>query len=93
MKFTVQQMKFELMKSDDYYLQDFKVKKDDRVFQFWKKNALSVELFSEKFFVQKMNYIHDNPVKAGKCIFPEDYKYSSASYYNCGDDYFGIMTG
>ena len=93
MKFTAQQMKFELMKSDDYYLQDFKVKKDDRVFQFWKRNALSVELFSENFFVQKMNYIHDNPVKAGICIFPEDYKYSSASYYNCGDDYFGIMTG
>jgi hypothetical protein len=50
-------------------------------------------LFSEKFFVQKMNYIHDNPEKAGICKFPEDYKYSSTSYYNCGDDYFGIMTG
>ena len=93
MKFTAQQMKFELMKSEDYYLQDFKVKKDDRVFQFWKRNALSVELFSKKFFVQKMNYIHNNPVKAGLCIFPEDYKYSSASYYNGGIDYFGIMTG
>ncbi len=93
MKFTAQQMKFELMESDDYYLQDFKVKKEDRVFQFWKRNALSVELFSKKFFVQKMNYIHNNPVKAGLCIFPEDYKYSSASYYNGGIDYFGIMTG
>ena len=93
MKFTAQQMKFELMKSEDYYLQDFKVKKDDRVFQIWKRNALSVELFSKKFFVQKLNYIHDNPVKAGLCIFPEDYKYSSASYYNGGGDYFGIMKG
>ena len=70
-----------------------KYKKMIVYYSFGKGNALSIELFSEKFFVQKINYIHDNPVKAVLCIFPEDYKYSSASYYNGGVDYFGIMKG
>lgn len=32
---------------------------------------------------QKLNYIHNNPVKAGIVEKPEDYLYSSASAY-CG---------
>jgi hypothetical protein len=30
---------------------------------------------------QKLDYSHNNPVKAGLCQLPEEYKYSSASYY------------
>ncbi len=30
---------------------------------------------------QKPDYIHNNPVKAGLCRLPEDYKYSSARFY------------
>jgi hypothetical protein len=31
--------------------------------------------------VGKLEYIHYNPVKAGLCNLPEEYKYSSAQYY------------
>jgi putative transposase len=34
---------------------------------------------------QKLEYIHENPVKAGLCSVPEDYKYSSASFYETGE--------
>ncbi len=30
---------------------------------------------------QKMDYIHKNPVRAGLCKVPEEYKYSSAEHY------------
>jgi len=30
---------------------------------------------------QKLDYIHSNPVAAGLCLYPEDYRYSSASFY------------
>ncbi len=30
---------------------------------------------------QKMDYIHNNPVRAGLCKVPEEYKYSSAEHY------------
>jgi hypothetical protein len=33
------------------------------------------------FFNQKLNYIHQNPVKAGIVLRSEDFLYSSASNY------------
>jgi len=30
---------------------------------------------------QKLDYIHNNPVKVGLCALEEEYKYSSAGYY------------
>ena len=42
--------------------------------------------------MQKLEYIHENPVKAGMCQYAEDYKYSSASFHNGGIDYFEILS-
>ena len=91
MKYTAQQMKFELIKTNKSFLEEFRVDKKDRTYQFWKRDALSVELFTNKVFMQKLEYIHKNPVKAGLCYYPEDYKYSSASYYYQGIDRFGLL--
>ena len=91
-KFTGQQIKFELQKSNTELLKEYKVDKRDREYQFWKRDALSIELYTDKVFQQKLNYIHNNPVKAGMCKFPEEYKYSSANFYNGGNDEFEILT-
>ena len=43
-------------------------------------------IYSEKFFLQKLNYIHNNPVK-GKWNLAKDfseYEHSSASFYEFG---------
>ena len=53
----------------------------DRKFQVWQRNSLSIDLRTKKVYEQKLNYIHNNPVKAGICIFEEEYKYSSAKFY------------
>jgi len=92
MKFTAQQIKFELIKTNPEFLKEFKVDKKDREYQFWKRYALSIELYTEKVFLQKIEYIHNNPVKAGLCKYSEDYQYSSASYYNGGNDRFEILS-
>lgn len=42
------------------------------------------ECFSIKFMEQKVNYMHQNPCKAGMVHLPEDYKHSSAKYYYTG---------
>ena len=91
-KFTGQHMKFELQKSNPELLKEFKVDKKDRKYQFWKRDALSIELFTNKVFQQKLNYIHNNLVKASMCKFPEEYKYSSANFYNGGNDEFEMLT-
>lgn len=73
-------------------LENFKVNKYDRAYQIWKRESLSIELFTEAVFIQKMEYIHDNLVRAGLCKYPEEYYYSPAKFYYSGVDDFGMLT-
>lgn len=50
-------------------------------FQLWTHNNHPIEVYSNEFIEQKVNYIHDNPVRAGIVEHPEDYLYSSARNY------------
>ena len=92
MRYTAQQMKKELIVSDPEFLEEFKVNKHDRAYQLWKRESLSVELFTPAVFYQKLEYIHNNPVRAGIYNFPEEYQYSSASFYATGVDKFGMLS-
>jgi putative transposase len=92
MKFTAQQIKFDLQKSNPDLLDQFRVNAKDRTYQFWERNSLSVELRSTAVFNQKLEYIHWNPVKAGLCNTPEAYYYSSAAFYATGIDTFSMLT-
>ena len=92
LKFTAQMIKFHLLKNNLILLKDYRVNASDREYQFWERNPLSIELYSEKVFIQKLNYLHNNPVKAGLCTYPEDYIYSSALFYETGKDAWGILT-
>jgi REP element-mobilizing transposase RayT len=49
--------------------------------QFWTHENHAVEIYSDKFFFQKSDYIHNNPVRAGIVSKPEEYIYSSASNF------------
>ena len=57
-------------------------------YQFWRQDNQPKECYSPAFTVQKLNYIHNNPVEAGIVDKPEHYLYSSArDYYyrkDCG---------
>jgi len=94
LKFTAQQMKFRLIDTGDLRLQQFKVSAKDRTYQFWERNALSVDLWSPKVIEQKLDYIHNNPLQPGWCLVKssENYKYSSAKYYFTGIDDFGFLS-
>jgi putative transposase len=50
-------------------------------FKFWQNEYHPVELFSNEMIDQKLDYIHENPVKEGIVEKPEDYLYSSARNY------------
>ena len=49
--------------------------------QVWIHENHPVVLVDNFIMEQRMKYIHNNPVKAGICYTPEDYKYSSAGDY------------
>ena len=92
MKFTAQQIKFALAIDNPTLLEQCKVNKTDREYQILKRKPLSVELSSEKVYLQKLEYIHCNPVKAGSCLYPEDYHFSSDLFYENGLDHFNMIT-
>ncbi|MCD6660341.1 MAG: transposase [Lentimicrobium sp.] len=50
-------------------------------FKVWQDGNHAILLYSNKFYWQKLNYIHMNPVKKGLCINTWDYEYSSARDY------------
>ena len=88
-KYTSQQF-LKLLKEDNI-LKDYGVNAADRKHAFCKRNSLGTELFTHEVLLQKLNYIHQNPVEAGMCNMPEHYKYSSALFYAKGSDEFGIL--
>ena len=50
-------------------------------YQFWQQNNQPIELITNNFIDQKLDYIHNNPVEAGIVLSPEHYFYSSAVNY------------
>lgn len=53
----------------------------DQKFKVWQDGYHGVEVSSNKFIYQKLNYIHKNPVEDGTVLRPEEYLYSSARNY------------
>jgi len=94
LKFTGQQLKFELAKTDPAQLIKYKVNAKDREYQIWERNSLSIDLWTEAVFMQKLDYIHNNPLqeKWNLAKHPDDYKYSSANFYETGIDDLGLLT-
>ena len=92
LKYTAQRIKHDIQKNHPELLKHFETDANDRYYQFWKRRALSIELRTHKVYLQKLNYIHLNPVKAGFCKLPEEYKYSSALFYETGVDNWGFLT-
>ena len=62
------------------------LKKEDNIW-FWEEGYHGEEIWTKAFFDTKLNYIHQNPVKAGWVEKEEEYLMSSAG------DYFGIRKG
>jgi len=93
LKFTAQQFKFRLKDTGNTFLKTFEVNAKDRQYQFWERNALSVDLWTPPVFMQKLDYIHNNPIqeKWHLAELPEGYKYSSAKFYHTGDDEFHLL--
>ena len=54
---------------------------NNKEFQFWKQDYNPIELDSDEKLKQRLNYLHENPVRAGLVWEPWHFKYSSAIDY------------
>jgi len=65
------------------YRFEYAGKYDKRItkYRFWQDTSHLIELVSNEFIMKRLNYIHQNPVRAGFVANAEDYLYSSARNY------------
>ena len=58
----------------------------DRKHKIW-QDIQAKNIFSEKFFLEKVEYLHNNPIRKGWNLVENraDYKYSSACFYDKGE--------
>jgi REP element-mobilizing transposase RayT len=54
---------------------------NNTTFQFWQQDNHPIELRTASMLRQRLQYLHENPVKAGIVYEPADYVYSSAIDY------------
>jgi putative transposase len=94
LKYTSQEILRDLKIHHPIKLKRFYVGAKDREYQIWERNALSIKIYSEKVTVEKIKYIHNNPIREGWNLseIPELYKYSSARFYAEGVDEWGMLT-
>jgi putative transposase len=61
-----------------------KLLKGDRE-KFWQTRYYDFNAFTTGKFVEKVRYIHRNPVTRGLVLRPEDYRWSSFNHYATGE--------
>jgi putative transposase len=71
----------------------YKVNEANKKHEIWQRDSLSIEIYSREVAKQKLDYIHYNPV-SGKWLLAKDdldYHFSSARFYESGEDEFGFL--
>jgi REP element-mobilizing transposase RayT len=93
LKFTAHAFQNHLLHNDPLFLPSFSVKAANKNYEFWQRDPLAFELTQKKTAMQKLQYIHDNPLAEHWQLTddPARYYYSSAKYYETGIDDFGFL--
>ena len=59
---------------------------DDREHRFWQPTRHPEAITTERFHSQKRDYLHDNPRRKGLVLHPTHWRWSSARWYETGED-------
>ena len=92
LKFTAHQFKKYVQQNGD--LEKYRVNASNKRYEFWKRDSLAIEIYSRWVAQQKLNYIHANPCSGKWTLAKNDlsYYYSSARFYEYGNDEFGFLS-
>ena len=93
LKFTAHAFKKYLRSNNPFLLQSFAVIAHNKKFEFWQRDPQAFHLFKRETALQKLDYIHNNPLAEHwqLCIDPIDNYYSSARFYETGVDDFKFL--
>ena len=91
LKYTAHEFLKSLKAQSQSYL--YEVNAANKKHEIWQRDSLSIEIFNRQVAVQKLSYIHFNPVSGKWCLAKNDidYYWSSARFYETGNDEFGFL--
>jgi REP element-mobilizing transposase RayT len=86
LKFTAHEFKKMLKAGSPEQLAAYKIDAVNKSYEFWQRDPLAIRLYSKPVAIQKLKYIHYNPLAEHWQLVkdPCDYVYSSAEYYETG---------
>ena len=93
LKYTAHTFQKMLRKEGEGKLNDYRIDAADKKHEFWKPDSLAIPLFTQKVAIQKLKYIHVNPLAEHWQLVKDscDYKYSSAQYYELDKKNFAFL--
>ena len=93
LKYTAHEFRNLLNNFHPEKLSFFKVNKSNKEYQFWQRDSLAIHIYTQEVAIQKLEYIHNNPLADRWALAkdPSDYKYSSAAFYEKGDTSYGFL--
>ena len=92
-KYTAHVFKKYVQQHHPQWLPLFAVEAENKSYEFWQRDPVAFELTQRNTALQKLVYIHNNPLAEHwqLCTDPVQYKYSSAAFYETGIDKFGFL--
>ena len=93
LKYTAHTFQNYLLTNKPDLLKLYSVDAANKKYEFWQRDSLAFELLKKQTLKQKLDYIQYNPSmeRWDLCKEPQDYFYSSASFYENGIDNFGFI--
>ena len=93
LKYTAHRFQKMLREEPGNPLSSFRVNAANKEYEFWQRDSLAIPLYKRKTVLQKLKYIHSNPLAEHWQLarHPCDYKYSSARYYELNEKNFGFL--
>jgi REP element-mobilizing transposase RayT len=93
LKHTAHEFKKMLRKEAAQLLSWYAVSANNKDYEFWQRDSLAIRLYTREVALQKLNYIHNNPLAEHWNLVkdPCDYKYSSARYYEMNEKNFEFL--
>jgi REP element-mobilizing transposase RayT len=91
LKFTAHEFRKMLLREGK--LSSYKVDAGNKEHEFWQRDSLAIHLYSREVAMQKLKYIHANPLAEHWQLAkdPCEYKYSSARYYELNEKNFSFL--
>ncbi len=82
------------MKGDIQTLEEYVSEQKDRNYLFWQRDPLAILITDKKMAGEKSDYMHYNPLQPHwrLCKEAAEYRFSSAKFYETGEDEFKILT-